>query len=163
MSYDLSKFNLPAATKEQPAPQSTAAKQKPAPAAKEPPTFAPLTGSNPGNDSRGYDLGSFKLPERVEIPKHGDEGATETIHLRDWGKHIRAGVEDALNRSPQEGFNRLFHARGSAEGLQIMSAPALKKFKELGDGFLSAKNPKLFFTNELVSFFNGLAPTKRGK
>jgi hypothetical protein len=39
----------------------------------------------------------------------------------------------------------------------------LKKFKELGDGFLSAKNPKLFFTNELVSFFNGLAPTKRGK
>jgi hypothetical protein len=163
MSYDLSKFNLPAATKEQPAPQSTAAKQKPAPAAKEPPTFAPLTGSNPGNDSRGYDLGSFKLPERVEIPKHGDEGATETIHLRDWGKHIRAGVEDALNRSPQEGFNRLFHAIGSAEGLQIMSAPALKKFKELGDGFLSAKNPKLFFTNELVSFFNGLAPTKRGK
>ncbi len=173
--YDLSIFNLPkvggmAAVKR--------TEYQPAPTAKEPaskfsirkssasdtPPNMPLVGSNPGNNARGYDLSAFGLPEKVEMPKYGSDGKeTETVHVRDWGRKVRADVEAALNRSPQEGFNRLFHAIGSAEGLQLMSPSALTKFKQLGQGFLAAKNPRLFFTTELVSFFNSLAPTKRSK
>ncbi|MDR3752856.1 MAG: hypothetical protein P4K93_09350 [Terracidiphilus sp.] len=144
-------------------PQSTAAKEQPAPAAKKTATFAPLTGSNPGNDSRGYDFGVFDLPDRAEIPRGTDGKETETIEIRNFGRHVRAQVENALNRSPQEGFNALFRAIGTARGAELMSAPALKKFEELGHGFLSSKNPKLFFTTELVSFLNSLTPEKRKK
>ncbi len=160
--YDLSIFNLPKVggmaavkrTEYQPAP--TAKKQMP--------DNVPLTGSNSGNDGRGYPLDIFNLPEKVEQPKYGSDGKeTETVHVRDWGRKVRADVEAALNRSPQEGFNRLFHAIGSAEGLEILSPSALTKLKQLGDGFLSAKNPKLFFTTELATFFNSLTPEKRKK
>ncbi|MGC2637043.1 MAG: hypothetical protein WA294_07675 [Acidobacteriaceae bacterium] len=146
--YDLSKFNLPAA-KEQSAAQSTEAKQKPASAAKTEPS------------ATGYDLSSFHLPEVVELPRMDLKEATEKIQAKDFGRHMRGQVEAALNRSNQEGFNTLFHAIGTAQGMQLMPAPALKRFEELGQGFLKSKNPKLFFTTELVSFLNSLTPEKR--
>ena len=174
--YDFSAFKLPSA-KGQPAPQSVT-KTSPAPdarydfrvfnlpghgpmstAAKGQP--APQSGNSPASDSgsRGYDFSSFHLPEEIEIAKDGKE--TETIEIRNFGRHVRGQVEHALNRSPQEGINALFRSIGAAQGSGLMAGPTLARFKELGQGFLHSKNPKLFFTMELVSFLNGLAPERR--
>lgn len=154
MSYNLEVFKLPAT-----GPQSAA--EKPAPAVKK---TAPPDGSNPGT-KRGYDLSVFDLPEQIEIPQRTRDGreATEKIHIRDFGKHVRAQVEDALSSSPEEAAKSLFWSIGAAQGASLMPAPVLKEFEGLGLGFAASKNPKVFFSKNVVPFLNSLRPEKRRK
>jgi len=144
--YDLSKLNLPPA-KEQPAPQS-----------------GNSVSSAPASSSGGYDLSVFDLPEEIEIPQRTKDGkgATEKIHVRDFGKHVRAQVENAMTHgSPEEGVKALYWAIGTAQGASLMPAPVLKQFSELGLGFAASKNPKVFFSKSVIPFLNSLTPGKR--
>ncbi|MGA2250998.1 hypothetical protein [Terracidiphilus sp.] len=147
-SYDLSKLNLPAA-KEQRAPQSSNSN----------------ISSAPASSSTGYDFSKLDLPEAIEIPQRTKDGkeATEKIHVRDFGKHVRAKVEDALSSSPEEAAKSLFWSIGTAQGASLMPAPVLKQFEELGLGFAASKNPKVFFSKNVVPFLNSLRPEKRRK
>ena len=155
MSYNLEVFKLPATE-----PQSAA--EKPAPAVKK---TAPPDGSNPGT-KRGYDLSVFDLPEQIEIPQHTKDGkeASEKIHVRDFGKHVRAQVENAMTHgSPEEAAKSLFWSIGTAQGASLMPAPVLKEFEGLGLGFAASKNPKVFFSKNVVPFLKSLRPEKRRK
>jgi hypothetical protein len=143
--YDFSKFNLPAANPAQPQSGNSA---RSAPA------------SSPG----GYDLSVFDLPEVIEIPRRTADGkaASEKIHIRDFGKHVRGQVENALTHSsPEEGVKALYWAIGTAQGASLMPAPVLKQFSELGLGFAASKNPKVFFSKSVIPFLNSLMPGKR--
>lgn len=151
MSYDLSKLNLPPGVDGVPSARIGKDTSPRTPGQR---TDAPKT---------GYDLSKLNLPEVVELPRMDLKEATEKIRVKDWGRHVRGQVEAALNRSDREGFNTLFHAIGSAKGLGLLAGPALHRFEELGQGFLHSKNPKLFFTTELVSFLNALSPERRKK
>jgi len=158
MSYNLEVFNLPKT-----GPQSAAG--KPAPAVKKTATPAPPAGSNSGNDSRGYDLSSFHLPETVEIPKHSTDGkeATETIYIRDLGKHVRAQVEDALRVSPESAVTALHWQIGTAKGASLMDESTLEHFQKLGSEFAASKpkDRKGYFQKSIVPFLNGLTAGKR--
>jgi hypothetical protein len=143
--YDLSKLNLPPA-KEQPAPQPNSASSKPNP--------------SPG----GYDLSVFDLPEKIEVPQRTLDGrqATEKIYIRDFPKHIRVRVEDALDRGkPGEAAAALHWQIGVAKGAGLMPAPTLKQFEELGQEFTASKNPKVFFSKSVIPFLNSLSPKRR--
>jgi hypothetical protein len=146
--YDLSVFKLPQG-KGQPAAQSRNS-----------------TSSAPDSSPGGYDLSVFDLPEQIVIPQRTKDGkvASEKIHIRDFGKHVRAQVENAMTYgSPEEGVKALYWAIGTAQGASLMPAPALKQFSELGLGFAASKNPKVFFSKSVIPFLNSLTPGKRGK
>jgi len=145
--YDLSKLKLPP-PKEQSAPQSR------------------NSGSSvPASSSGGYDLSVFDLPEQIEIPQRTKDGkvASEKIHVRDFGKHVRAQVENAMTHgSPESGVKALYWAIGTAQGASLMPAPVLKQFSELGSALAASKNPKVFFSKSVIPFLNSLKPQRRG-
>jgi hypothetical protein len=145
--YDLSAFNLPPG-KGQPASQSRNS-----------------VSSVPASSSGGYDLSVFNLPEEIEIPQRTKDGkeASARIHIRDFGKHVRKQVEDALNYgSPEAGVKALYWAIGTAQGASLMPAPVLKQFSELGSALAASKNPKVFFSKSVIPFLNSLKPQRRG-
>jgi hypothetical protein len=141
--YDLSSFNLPPA---QPASHS-GARVSSAPAS-------------------GFNLAVFDLPEKIEIPQHTLDGrqATEKIYIRDLGKHIRARVQDALDRrGPGAAAAALHWQIGVAQGSKLMSGATLERFQKLGTDFAVAKNPQAYFQKNLIPFLNTLKPAKRGE
>ena len=138
--YDLGVFNLPPA-KEQPAPQK-------------------------GNDSSagGYDLSVFDLPEKIEIPMRTKDGkeASEVVHVRDFGKHVRKQVENALDGGkPGDAAAALHWQIGVAQGASLMPESTMKQFTELGQGFAASKNPQAYFQKNLIPFLNSLTPKRR--
>jgi hypothetical protein len=146
--YDLSAFNLP------PGPAKAQA--------------APQRGNSSAPDSSpgGYDLSVFDLPEKIEIPQHTLDGrqATEKIYIRDLGKHIRARVQDALDRrGPGAAAAALHWQIGVAQGSKLMSGATLERFQKLGTDFAVAKNPQAYFQKNLIPFLNTLKPAKRGE
>jgi len=146
--YDLSAFNLP------PGPAKAQA--------------APQRGNSSAPDSSpgGYDLSVFDLPEKIEIPQRTLDGrqATEKIYIRDFGKHIRARVQDALDRGKPGAAAAALHWQiGVAQGASLMPAQTMKQFEELGQGFAASKNPKVFFSKNVIPFLNSLTPNKRRK
>jgi hypothetical protein len=138
--YDLGVFNL-APAKEQPAPQK-------------------------GNDSSagGYDLSVFDLPEKIEIPMRTKDGkeASEVVHVRDFGKHVRKQVENALDGGkPGDAAAALHWQIGVAQGASLMPESTMKQFTELGQGFAASKNPQAYFQKNLIPFLNSLTPKRR--
>ncbi len=144
MPYDLSKLKLPPA-KGQPAPQSGNSNASSAPA----------------SSTTGYNLAVFDLPESVEIPKDGEEN--ETIEIRNFGRHVRARVEDALRVSPESAVTALHWQIGTAKGASLMDDATMKRFEHLGSGFSQAKDRKAYFQKSIVPFLNGLTAGKRRK
>ena len=143
--YDLSAFNLPPG-KGQPASQSRNS-----------------VSSVPASSSGGYNLDVFNLPEKILIPvrsKNGQE-ASEVVHVRDFGKHVRKQVEDAMTHSPEDGLNAMYFAIGTAKGSSLMPEPTMKQFEELGQGFAASKNQKVFFGKSVIPFLNSLTPKRR--
>jgi len=145
--YDLSAFNLP------PGPAKAQA--------------APQRGNSSAPDSSpgGYDLSVFDLPEKIEIPQHTLDGrqATEKIYIRDLGKHIRARVQDALDRGKPGAAAAALHWQiGVAQGSKLMSGATLERFQKLGTDFAASKNPQAYFQKNLIPFLNTLKPAKRG-
>ena len=138
--YDLGKFNLPSA---QPASHS-GARVSSAPAS-------------------GYNLSVFDLPEKIEVPVRSKDGkeASEVVHVRDFGKHVRKQVEDAMDHSPEDGLRAMYFAIGTAKGASLMPAQTMKQFEELGQGFAASKNPKVFFSKSVIPFLNSLTPKRR--
>jgi hypothetical protein len=146
--YDLSAFKLP------PGPAKAQA--------------APQRGNSSAPDSSpgGYDLSVFDLPEKIEIPQRTLDGrqATEKIYIRDLGKHIRARVQDALDRGKPGAAAAALHWQiGVAQGSKLMSGPTLERFQKLGTDFASSKNPQAYFQKNLIPFLNNLKPAKRGE
>jgi hypothetical protein len=146
--YDLSAFNLP------PGPAKAQA--------------APQRGNSSAPDSSpgGYDLSVFDLPEKIEIPQHTLDGrqATEKIYIRDLGKHIRARVQDALDRGKPGAAAAALHWQiGVAQGSKLMSGATLERFQKLGTDFAASKNPQAYFQKNLIPFLNTLKPAKRGE
>jgi hypothetical protein len=140
--YDLSKFNLPLA---QPASHS-GARVSSAPAS-------------------GYNLAVFDLPEKIEIPMRTKDGkeASEVVHVRDFGKHVRKQVENALDGGkPGDAAAALHWQIGVAQGSKLMSGPTLERFQKLGTDFAASKNPQAYFQKNLIPFLNNLNPAKRG-
>ena len=119
----------------------------------------------PDSGSRGYDLSRLDLPERIEIPKHSTDGkeATETIYIRDLGKHVRAQVEDALRVSPESAVTALHWQIGTAKGASLMDESTLEHFQKLGSEFAASKpkDRKGYFQKSIVPFLNGLTAGKR--
>jgi len=145
--YDLSAFNLP------PGPAKAQA--------------APQRGNSSAPDSSpgGYDLSVFDLPEKIEIPQRTLDGrqATEKIYIRDLGKHIRARVQDALDRGKPGAAAAALHWQiGVAQGSKLMSGATLERFQKLGTDFAASKNPQAYFQKNLIPFLNTLKPAKRG-
>jgi len=145
--YDLSAFNLP------PGPAKAQA--------------APQRGNSSAPDSSpgGYDLSVFDLPDKIEIPQRTLDGrqATEKIYIRDFGKHIRARVQDALDRGKPGAAAAALHWQiGVAQGSKLMSGPTLERFQKLGTDFAASKNPQAYFQKNLIPFLNNLKPAKRG-
>jgi hypothetical protein len=141
--YDLKIFNLPPA---QPASHS-GARVSSAPAS-------------------GYNLAVFDLPEKIEIPARSVDGRerTEKIHVRDFGKHVRKQVENALDGGkPGDAAAALHWQIGVAQGASLMPESTMKQFTELGQGFAASKNPKVFFSKNIIPFLNSLTPSKRRK
>jgi hypothetical protein len=146
--YNLSAFNLPPG-KGQPASQS-----------------GNSTSSAPDSSPGGYDLSVFDLPEKIEIPQHTLDGrqATEKIYIRDLGKHIRARVQDALDRGKPGAAAAALHWQiGVAQGSKLMSGATLERFQKLGTDFAASKNPQAYFQKNLIPFLNTLKPAKRGE
>jgi hypothetical protein len=146
--YDLSAFNLP------PGPAKAQA--------------APQRGNSSAPDSSpgGYDLSVFDLPEKIEIPQRTLDGrqATEKIYIRDLGKHIRARVQDALDRGKPGAAAAALHWQiGVAQGSKLMSGATLERFQKLGTDFAASKNPQAYFQKNLIPFLNTLKPAKRGE
>jgi hypothetical protein len=146
--YNLSAFNLP------PGPAKAQA--------------APQRGNSsaPDSSSGGYDLAVFGLPEKIEIPARSVDGRerTEVVHVRDFGKHVRAQVENALDRGkPGDAAAALHWQIGVAQGASLMPESTMKEFTELGKGFAASKNPQAYFQKNLIPFLNSLSPTKRRK
>ena len=144
--YDLSAFNLP------PGPAKAQA--------------APQRGNSSAPDSSpgGYDLSVFDLPEKIEIPQHTLDGrqATEKIYIRDLGKHIRARVQDALDRGKPGAAAAALHWQiGVAQGSKLMSGATLERFQKLGTDFAASKNPQAYFQKNLIPFLNTLTPKRR--
>ena len=144
--YDLSAFNLP------PGPAKAQA--------------APQRGNSSAPDSSpgGYDLSVFDLPEKIEIPQHTLDGrqATEKIYIRDFGKHIRARVQDALDRGKPGAAAAALHWQiGVAQGSKLMSGATLERFQKLGTDFAASKNPQAYFQKNLIPFLNTLTPKRR--
>jgi hypothetical protein len=140
-TYDLSAFNLPPA---QPASQS-GARVSSAPAS-------------------GYNLAVFDLPEKVEIPMRTKDGkeASEVVHVRDFGKHVRKQVENALDGGkPGDAAAALHWQIGVAQGASLMPESTMKQFTELGQGFAASKNPQAYFQKNLIPFLNSLTPKRR--
>ena len=139
--YDLGKFNLPSA---QPASHS-GARVSSAPAS-------------------GYNLSVFDLPEKIEVPVRSKDGkeASEVVHVRDFGKHVRKQVENALDGGkPGDAAAALHWQIGVAQGASLMPAQTMKQFEELGQGFAASKNPKVFFSKSVIPFLNSLTPKRR--
>jgi hypothetical protein len=171
--YDLSKFNLPLA-KAQPGPaKGNSTSSAPAggydlrvfklPPAGEASHSGTRTSSAPAS---GYNLAIFDLPEKIEIPARSVDGRerTEKIHIRDFGKHIRARVQDALDRGkPGDAAAALHWQIGVAQGSKLMSGPTLERFQKLGTDFGASKNPQAYFQKNLIPFLNNLKPAKRGE
>ncbi|MGA2833684.1 MAG: hypothetical protein ABSE55_11500 [Terracidiphilus sp.] len=144
--YDLSAFNLP------PGPAKAQA--------------APQRGNSSAPDSSpgGYDLSVFDLPEKIEIPQRTLDGrqATEKIYIRDFGKHVRKQVEDAIDRGKPGAAAAALHWQiGVAQGASLMPAQTMKQFEELGQGFAASKNPQAYFQKNLIPFLNTLTPKRR--
>src|ERR1017187_7429896 len=130
--YDLSAFNLRPAQVFESKPPATSAINSPA--------KSPIIGTN--SSSRGYDLSVFDLPEEIEIPQHTKDGkgATERIKIRDFGKHVRTRVGDALNYgSPESAVTALYWQIGCAKGAGLMDKPTLERFEKLGAEFAAPK------------------------
>jgi hypothetical protein len=138
--YDLGKFGLPPA---QPASHSG--------------------GRTSAAPASGYDLSVFDLPEQIVIPQRTKDGkeASQKIHVRDWGKHTRKQIEDAMDHSPEDGLSAMYFAIGTAKGASLMPAQTMKQFEELGQGFAASKNPKVFFSKSVIPFLNSLTPKRR--
>jgi hypothetical protein len=170
--YDLSAFNLPPGpAKAQAAPQRGNGSAPPGgydlkifnlPPAGEASQSGARVSSAPAS---GFNLAVFDLPEKIELPQRTLDGKerTEKVHVRKFGSHVRARVEDAFRISPEEGVNTLHWYIGTAKGASLMDAPTIKRFEELGKGFSESKDPKVFFGTSVSPFLNSLSPTKRRK
>jgi hypothetical protein len=105
----------------------------------------------------------FDLPEKIEIPVRSKDGkeASQKIHIRDFGKHVRKQVEASLNHSPEEGVKAMYWAIGTAQGASLMPESTMKQFTELGKGLSAAKDAKVFFSKSIIPFLNSLTPKRR--
>jgi hypothetical protein len=125
--------------------------------------------ASPGNSTSsapasGYNLAVFDLPEKIEIPQRTLDGrqATEKIYIRDFGKHVRKQVEDAIDRGKPGAAAAALHWQiGVAQGASLMPAQTMKQFEELGQGFAASKNPQAYFQKNLIPFLNTLTPKRR--
>jgi hypothetical protein len=156
--YDLSRFKLPPAKEFDSPPPATSAVNSPA--------KSPMTGTDPNSSSRGYDLSVFDLPEKIEIPQRTKDGkeASEKIHIRDFGKHVRAQVEDALNyAAPESAVTALYWQIGCAKGAGLMDEATLERFEKLGAEFAASKDRKAYFRGHITPFLNSLTAARRKK
>jgi hypothetical protein len=169
--YDLSKLNLPPA-KEQPGPAKGNSTSSAPPGGYDLKIFnLPPAGEASHSGGRtssapasGYDLSVFDLPEKIEIPQRTLDGrqATEKIYIRDFGKHVRKQVEDAIDRGKPGAAAAALHWQiGVAQGASLMPESTMKQFEELGKGFAASKDPKVFFGKSVIPFLNSLTPKRR--
>jgi len=170
--YDLSAFNLPPG-KGQPGPARGNSTSSTPPGGYDLKIFnLPPAGEASQSGARvssapasGYNLDVFNLPEKVEIPVRSKDGRerTEKVHVRKFGSHVRARVEDAFRISPEEGVNTLHWYIGTAKGASLMPAQTMEQFEKLGTDFAASKDPKVFFGKSVIPFLTSLSPTKRRK
>ena len=112
-----------------------------------------------------YPSGSSSGYVEVELPSlPGSINPTERLHMRDFGGHLAAKLESAMNtgylrkQSPAQVFK---HYAAVARGASLMDEGALKRMDDLASEFEKEPEKQQFFEMVVRPYLLTLAPRRR--
>ena len=103
--------------------------------------------------------------EEIELPTPpGSLNPTERLHIRDFGGHVAAKLESAMNtgylrkQSPAQVFR---HYAAVARGASLMDEGALKRMDDLASEFEKEPERDEYYKQVLRPWLHSLAPRRR--
>ena len=112
-----------------------------------------------------YPSGEASGHIQVELPSlEGNATPTETFLLRDFGPHVAAKLESAMNASylrRQNPGQVLRHYAACARGASLMDEAALRRMDDLANDFEKEPETRQFFAQVVRPYLLTLAPTKK--
>jgi hypothetical protein len=123
-------------------------------------------------DDRGrlnYQSASASGHVEIELPSlPGNPNATEKLHVRDFGSHVAAKIESAMDRMPYLRSGEqvtapgvLFHYAAAARGAQLMDEGSLKRLTKLAEEFQEESEKREFFSQVVRPYLLSLSPERR--
>lgn len=122
-------------------------------------------GVSESGDCWVYPSGSATGFVEIEVPAlPGSLNPTERLHMRDFGGHVAAKLESAMNtgylrkQSPAQVFK---HYAAVARGASLMDEAALKRMNDLASEFEKEPEKQHFFEMVVRPYLLTLAPKRR--
>jgi hypothetical protein len=124
-------------------------------------------------DDRGgwqYDSASAEGFVETELPSlPGSPNATERLHVRDFGPHVIAKIEAAMQRQPyltkagptQSPSQVFAHYTAVARGAKLMDAAAISRMEVLAKEFSQESEQSEYLSQVLRPYLLALSPARR--
>ena len=105
----------------------------------------------------------------IELPSlPGSPGATERLHVKDFGPHVAGKIEASMKQAgylrsgPQQTAPQVFaHYVACARGASLMDPPSLKRMESLGREFSDEPEQRQYFEMVVKPYLLDLAPKRR--